>query len=136
MRFPIVHQCGMQTQRYTVTSASPFRLYLSKQWVTHFIYVVEVIDEDPKAQGGGMVEANKLPWTTPALLIRKENGKFQFICHYQGLNKDTTPEFPPVPNVDNIVYPTVHSKTSTKTDLFDAFFQTLIYEPHYMSCGR
>lgn len=38
MRSPIVHQCGMQTERYTVTSASPFafQLYLSKQWVTHF----------------------------------------------------------------------------------------------------
>lgn len=114
----------------------PFDCTFQNSELLIFTYVVEVIDEDPKAQGGGMVEAIKLPWTTLVLLIRKENGKFQFICHYQGLNKDTTPESPPVPNVDNILYPIAHSKTSTKTDLFDAFFQTLIYEPHYMPCGR
>ncbi|KAE8538593.1 hypothetical protein D1P53_004955 [Cryptococcus gattii VGV] len=65
----------------------------------------------------------------PAFLVKKENGKFWFICDYQGLNKVTMPDSTLVPNVDNILHHAACGKIFTKIDLSNAFFQTLMHEP-------
>lgn len=62
-------------------------------------------------------------------MVKKENGKFRFICDYQGLNKVTTLDSTPVPNVDDILHHAACGKIFAKIDLSDAFFQTLMHEP-------
>ena len=62
-------------------------------------------------------------------MIKKENGKFHFICDYRGLNKVTQKDATPVPNVDDILHRAVRGRIFAKIDLSNAFFQTLMHEP-------
>lgn len=64
----------------------------------------QLVEEIQKHHAAGHLHPSSLPWAALAFLIKKENGKFCFICDYCGLNKVTQKDAMPVLNVDDILY--------------------------------
>lgn len=106
--------------------AIPFK---SASYRSPHMWRQQLIEEIQKHREAGRLRPSSSPWAAPAFLVKKENGKFRFICDYRGLNKVTTPDSTPVPNVDDILHRAACGKIFAKIDLSDAFFQTLMHEP-------
>ncbi|EAL17172.1 hypothetical protein CNBN1970 [Cryptococcus deneoformans B-3501A] len=85
--------------------------------------------EIEKHRTAGRLHPSSSPWAAPAFLIKKENGKFRFLCDFRGLNSVTVKDRTPVPNIDDILQRAARGKVFAKLDLTDAFFQTLMHEP-------
>lgn len=53
--------------------------------------------EIEKHCAAGRLRPSSSPWAAPAFLIKKENGKFRFLCDFRGLNNVTIKDRTPVP---------------------------------------
>ncbi|UOH83364.1 hypothetical protein LQV05_006092 [Cryptococcus neoformans] len=84
--------------------------------------------EIEKHRAAGRLRPSSSPWAAPAFLIKKDNGKFRFLCDFQGLNSVTVKDRTPVPIIDDILQRAAHGRVFAKLDLTDAFFQTLMHE--------
>ncbi|UOH81077.1 hypothetical protein LQV05_003746 [Cryptococcus neoformans] len=85
--------------------------------------------EIEKHRAAGRLRPSSSPWAAPAFLIKKDNGKFRFLCDFRGLNSVTVKDRTPVPIIDDILLRAAHGRVFAKLDLTDAFFQTLMHEP-------
>ncbi|UOH85548.1 hypothetical protein LQV05_002376 [Cryptococcus neoformans] len=83
--------------------------------------------EIEKHRAAGRLRPSSSPWAAPAFLIRKDNGKFRFLCDFRGLNSVTVKDRTPVPIIDDILQRAAHGRVFAKLDLTDAF--TLMHEP-------
>ncbi|UOH82508.1 hypothetical protein LQV05_005213 [Cryptococcus neoformans] len=84
--------------------------------------------EIEKHRAAGRLRPSSSPWAAPAFLIKKDNGKFRFLCDFWGLNSVTVKDRTPVPIIDDILQRAAHGRVFAKLDLTDAFFQTLMHE--------
>ena len=71
----------------------------------------------------GLMEACSSPWAAPTLLVKKPNGTWRLVCDYRRLNKITTADQYPLPEIADCVNELSESRIFTTTDLFSGFHQ-------------
>ena len=51
----------------------------------------------------GIIRESTSPWSSPIILVKKENGEMRFCIDYRKLNSVTIDQAHPLPHVDDIL---------------------------------
>lgn len=71
----------------------------------------------------GIIRESKSPWSSPALLVAKKDGRYRVCIDYRSLNRITTRNAHPLPNVNIQIQRAAGHKWYTSFDLADGFWQ-------------
>lgn len=71
----------------------------------------------------GVIEESESAWSSPALVVRKSNGKMRFCLDCRAVNKVTKKDAYPMPIIDGILASLHETVYITSLDLKDAFWQ-------------
>ena len=71
----------------------------------------------------GLMEPCSSPWAAPVLLVKKPSGKWRLVCDYRQLNKVTTSDQYPLPEINDCVNELAESRFFSATDLCAGFHQ-------------
>jgi hypothetical protein len=71
----------------------------------------------------GIIQASDSPWASPAILVKKANGKKRLCIDYRGLNKLTREDAYPLPRIDEILENLNGAKWFSTFDLASGFWQ-------------
>lgn len=71
----------------------------------------------------GVIEESKSAWSSPALVVRKSNGKMRFCLDCRAVNKVSKKDAYPMPIIDGIFASLSETVYITSLDLKDAFWQ-------------
>lgn len=94
----------------------PVRTYSPRQ--------AECLDEFVEsALKKGIIRESKSPWSSPALLVAKKDGRYRVCIDYRSLNKVTKRNAHPLPNVNIQIQRAAGHKWYTSFDLADGFWQ-------------
>jgi hypothetical protein len=70
-----------------------------------------------------LIVSSRSPWTSPALVVGKANGKLRLVIDYRPLNKVTKPDAYPLPRIADMLDAISHSKYFSTLDLTSGFWQ-------------
>ena len=73
-----------------------------------------------------IIEPSKSPYSSPVVLVRKNDGSCRFCIDFRGLNKITVFDAEPIPNVEDLFVRLAHSRFFTKIDLAKGYWQILV----------
>ena len=73
-----------------------------------------------------IIEPSKSPYSSPVVLVRKNDGSCRFCIDFRGLNKITVFDAEPIPNVEDLFARLAHSRFFTKIDLAKGYWQILV----------
>lgn len=71
----------------------------------------------------GIIRQSTSPWNSPAVIVRKLDGRIRLCVNYQRLNAVTTTDPFPLPNIDILISKASRSKWITTLDLTKGFHQ-------------
>jgi len=74
-------------------------------------------------QQQGLIVPSHSPWTSPALVVGKANGKLRLVVDYRQLNKVTKPDAYPLPKIADMLDAMAHCKFFSTLDLTSGFWQ-------------
>lgn len=80
-------------------------------------------DELDRMLALGVIEESQSAWNSPVVLVRKSNGKARLCLDSRALNKVTTKDAYPMPNIDGILGRLGDTHFISSIDLKDAFWQ-------------
>lgn len=76
----------------------------------------------------GLAVPSCSPWTSPCLLVPKEDGTYRFGTDYRRVNAVTVPDAYPLPRVDELIDEVGQAKYVTKLDLLKGYWQIPLTE--------
>ena len=65
----------------------------------------------------GLMEECSSPWAAPTLLVKKASGAWRLVCDFRALNRITTADAYPLPEISDCVNELAESRIFTTTDL-------------------
>jgi RNase H-like domain found in reverse transcriptase/Reverse transcriptase (RNA-dependent DNA polymerase)/gag-polyprotein putative aspartyl protease len=71
----------------------------------------------------GLIVPSKSPWTSPALVVGKANGKLRLVVDYRKLNKVTKPDAYPLPKISDMLDALANCAFFSTLDLTSGFWQ-------------
>ena len=74
-------------------------------------------------QENGVIQASKSPWSSPVVLVQKNDGSLRFCVDYRELNSVTKPDTFPLPRVDDFLNQLGRAKYFSTLDLASGFWQ-------------
>jgi hypothetical protein len=80
-------------------------------------------EEIGRLQQQGLIVPSHSPWTSPALVVGKANGKLRLVIDYRQLNKVTKPDAYPLPKIADMLDAMAHCKFFSTLDLTSGFWQ-------------
>src|SRR6185295_10110420 len=80
-------------------------------------------EEIVRLQQQGLIVPSHSPWTSPALVVGKANGKLRLVVDYRQLNKVTKPDAYPLPKIADMLDAMAHCKFFSTFDLTSGFWQ-------------
>jgi hypothetical protein len=89
--------------------------------------VTAVVQEAINAQVGemlkeGVIEPSNSLWSSPRVLVKKPNGRFQFCLDFRELNKVTKTDSYPFPYIDAILSTLREAKYISRVDLQNGYW--------------
>lgn len=82
-----------------------------------------VKDEVANLLKQGIIRPSKSPWNSPAVIVPKPNGKIRLCVNYQALNRATTTDPFPIPNMEAIISKASRCSYISTLDLTKGFHQ-------------
>src|SRR6185369_13649292 len=74
----------------------------------------------------GLIVPSKSPWTSPALVVGKANGKLRLVVDYRKLNKVTKPDAYPLPKISDMLDALANCAYFSTLDLTSGFWQVAV----------
>jgi hypothetical protein len=84
-------------------------------------------EEIERLKRQGLIVPSHSPWTSPALVVGKANGKMRLVIDYRQLNKVTKPDAYPLPKISDMLDALAHSKYFSTLDLTSGFWQVAMH---------
>jgi hypothetical protein len=100
--------------------AQPIRQYPYSLSPLHSKFLKEEIERMEKQ---GLIVPSKSPWTSPALVVGKANGKLRLVVDYRKLNKVTKPDTYPLPKISEMLDALANCAYFSTLDLTSGFWQ-------------
>src|SRR6185295_7203012 len=80
-------------------------------------------EEIERLKEQNLIVSSYSPWTSPALVVGKANGKFRLVIDYRQLNKVTKPDAYPLSKIFDMLDALAHSKYYSTLNLTSGFWQ-------------
>lgn len=74
----------------------------------------------------GIIRESSSPWNSPAVIVHKPNSKIRLCVNYQALNRITTTNPFPIPNINVIISRASRCRFISTLDLIKGFHQVLV----------
>src|SRR6185295_8051926 len=100
--------------------AQPIRQYPYSLSPRHRQFLKEEID---CMKNQGLIVPSKSPWTSPALVVGKANGKLRLVVDYRKINKVTKPDAYPLPKISDMLDALANCVYFSTLDLTSGFWQ-------------
>jgi hypothetical protein len=100
--------------------SQPIRQYPYSLSPRHSLFLKEEID---RMKEQGLIIPSKSPWTSPALVVGKANGKLRLVVDYRKLNKVTKPDAYPLPKISDMLDALANCAYFSTLDLTSGFWQ-------------
>lgn len=71
----------------------------------------------------GLIEPSNSPWSSPVVLVKKQDGQFRLCFDYRKVNEVTKPDSYPLPRIEDCIDRIGNSKYITKFDLLKGYWQ-------------
>ena len=71
----------------------------------------------------GIIEPSNSPYSSPVVLVKKQDGSYRFCCDFRKLNSITVFDAEPIGNPDDLFVKMSNSKYFTKVDLSKGYWQ-------------
>jgi hypothetical protein len=84
-------------------------------------------EEIGRLEQQGLIVPSHSPWTSPALVVGKANGKMRLVVDYRQLNKVTKPDAYPLPKISEMLDALAHSRYFSTLDLTSGFWQVAMH---------
>ena len=75
-----------------------------------------------------LIEASDSPWSSPVVLVKKENGQHRLCFDYRKVNEVTIPDNFPLPRIEDCIDRVGRSTFITKLDLMKGYWQVPLSE--------
>ena len=83
-----------------------------------------IVDAEVKyMMDNDLIEASNSPWSSPVVLVKKEDGKSRLCFDYRKLNSITKTDSYPLPRVEDCIDQVGNAKYITKVDLLKGYWQ-------------
>ena len=70
-----------------------------------------------------LIQQSNSPWSSPTLLVVKQDGGIRITVDYRWLNELTVKDAQPLPNIENLFAQLAKATIFTKIDLHSGFYQ-------------
>jgi hypothetical protein len=109
--------------RIKTGDAEPIRQYPYTLSPRHSQFLKEEI---VRMKEQGLIVPSHSPWTSPALVVGKANGKFRLVVDYRKLNNVTKPDAYPLPKISDMLDALANCAYFSTLDLTSGFWQVAI----------
>src|SRR6185436_5457913 len=113
-------RANMVTHHIDIGNALPIRQHYYRMSPRHEAFIKEEIE---RLLQHNLIVPSHSPWTSPALVVGKANGKFRLVIDYRQLNKVTKPDAYPLPKISDMLDALAHSQYYSTLDLTSGFWQ-------------
>ena len=115
------------TFEINTTTEVPIYRYPYRKSISERNIINAEVDKMLKA---GVIQPYTSPWSSPVVMIPKDDGTLRFCIDYRELNKITIPDPYPMPRIDDIFDRLQGSKYFTKLDMKSGYWQILMFLMH------
>ena len=88
--------------------------------------IVEDLIKDMKAEG--IVRPSNSPYNSPLLLVPKKDGSWRMVIDFRKLNKQTVPDYYPMPVINDVLAQLGGAKVFSSLDLLSGYWQVPLDE--------
>lgn len=74
----------------------------------------------------GILEPSTSPYSSPVLLVKKNNGEYRLVTDFRALNAKVVPDAYPIPNITEAVDNLANNKIFSSLDLISGFHQQIV----------
>ena len=113
-------QTNMVTHHINTGDALPIRQHYYRMSPRHEAFIKEEIE---RLKQQNLIVPSHSPWTSPALVVGKANGKFRLVIDYRQLNKVTKPDAYSLPKIADMLDALALSQYYSTLDLTSEFWQ-------------
>jgi hypothetical protein len=111
---------SVTSHRINTGDADPIRQYPYTLSPLHSNFLKEEIE---RLKQQGLIVPSRSPWTSPALVVGKANGKLRLVVDYRKLNQVTKPDAYPLPKISHMLDALSNSAYFSTLDLTSGFWQ-------------
>lgn len=111
---------SMVTHHINTGNALPIKRHPYRMSPKHEAFIKEEIE---RLKQQNLIVPSHSPWTSPALVVGKANGKLRLVIDYRELNKVTKSDAYPLPKIADMLDALAHSRYYSTLDLTSGFWQ-------------